>query len=211
MCWDQKTSITTFVVGTLFNLFNIFYFKNTTITVVSLIWQWVLLMQLFEAIGWGSKPGSSQNKMAAQGAMIANITQPIIVGLLLVAFSPVSTTNKAAAMTLIFGYICWLLYSLNNAPTFETLSTSKDCYHLDLVWWKHLPGGGMMHILTLVGVLALLLRPMEFMIFETGFIIAALALSMMFYSCGAGSIWCWFAAFAPMLTTGYVLWKGGKL
>jgi len=75
MCWDERTSWTTFVLGTVFNVFNIFYFRDPVITVISILWEWVLMMQFFEAKAWGSQPSgkgpcSVQNKNAAAGALV---------------------------------------------------------------------------------------------------------------------------------------------
>lgn len=200
MCWDEHTSVVTFVIGTVFNIFNVWYFRDTTITIISLMWQWVLLMQLFEAIAWKNQNNPIKNKWAANGALIANVTQPIFVALALIAFTNVSTQNKVLAMVLVFLYIVWLIYALNQNKPFNELKPSESCDHLDLVWWKKFPGGASVYLIVLLCVLVLLLRPKKLMLFETGFIFVTLAISAVFYSCGTGSMWCWFAAFAPIAT-----------
>jgi len=165
MCFDKQTSIITFILGTVVNIFNIFYFRTTIITLLSIIWEWILLMQLFEAIAWDSQPSgescSKQNNWATNGAMIANVTQPIIVALVLIAFTSVSTQNKIIAMTLVFAYICWLLYALNSNPPFKCLKPTDNCENLDLVWWNKFPGGAMPYMIVLAAVIFLLLRPMD--------------------------------------------------
>jgi hypothetical protein len=214
MCWDERTSWTTFVLGTVFNVFNIFYFRDPVITVISILWEWVLMMQFFEAKAWGSQPSgkgpcSVQNKNAAAGALVANVTQPIILALGLIAFTPVPVENKILAMTVTFAYICWLTYALNKSQPHECLKPSESCSHLDLVWWKNFPGGALPYMVTLVMVILLLLRPMDLAWFELTFILATLAVSSVFYSCGAGSMWCWFAAFAPLATGAYWYYTRG--
>ncbi len=167
MCWDQQTSIITFILGTVCNLFIIFYFKEPIIALLAIIWEWLLLMQLFEAIAWGSQPKdgdgscSDKNKIAANGALIANVTQPIIAALVLIAFTPVSTQNKVIALMAVFAYICWLIYSMNQNSPFECLTSSEDCSHLDYVWWKKFPGGGMVHAVVSAVVFILLIRPID--------------------------------------------------
>ena len=52
MCWNEPVSWITFALGTIFNIFNICYFKDKYLTTVSILIQWLLLMQLFEAILW---------------------------------------------------------------------------------------------------------------------------------------------------------------
>jgi len=202
MCWDEKTSWVTFIIGTSFNIFNIYYFKNTTITIISMIWQWVLLMQLFDAMAWRSMANGDKktNRIAANGAMIVNITQPIMVAFLLLLITPVQTLNKAIVLVCVFIYICWLLYSLNSNEEFNTLQPSERCENLDYVWWRKFPGKATLYMITLLASVFLLLKPTSLALFESGYIVITLAISALFYSCGTASVWCWFAAFAPIAT-----------
>ena len=208
MCWDKETSIITFVLGTVINIFNIFYFKETVITVLSLVWQWVLLMQLFEAFAWDSQPGpgekcSKTNRIAANGALIANVVQPIIVALAIIAFTPVSIYNKVIAMVVIIGYICWLLYGMNQNSPFGCLTPAEGCRNLDYNWWRMFPGNALPYVFTIAIVILLLYRPIDLAWFTLFLIMGSLLLSSTFYSCGIGSTWCWFAAFIPLATGVY--------
>lgn len=215
MCWNEKTSWTTFIIGTIFNIFNIYYFREPIITIISIIWEWVLLMQFFEARAWASQPHisgkscSDQNKNATAGAMIANVTQPILIAMALISFTPVPTQNKVIAMSVVFLYTCWLLYALNKNQPFECLTPTESCDHLDLVWWKNFPGKSLPYMITLVVVILLLIRPIDLAWFELIFILATLAISAVIYSCGAASMWCWFAAFAPLFTGAYWYYTRG--
>lgn len=211
MCWDEKTSWTTLLIGTAFNLFNIFYFREPIIIVISLLWQWVLMMQLFEALAWRDYKSSQgcKNSLPAQGALIANLTQPIILALSLIIITPVSLTNKVLAGMAVFGYICWVLYGLNQTENFTCLKPADGCDHLDLVWWKKLPGGAVPYLITLFAVIYLLMRPVDLAAFEAAYIFGTLIISSIFYSCGTGSMWCWFAAFAPVATGMYWYYTRG--
>ena len=84
MCWNEKVSWATFIIGTLLNIFNIVYFRDTTLTLVSLAVQWLLLMQLFEALAWRDQNCGKLNNFATNGALIANITQPLMVCMLFI-------------------------------------------------------------------------------------------------------------------------------
>jgi len=215
MCWDKRTSVITFVLGTAVNIFNIFYFRTTVITLLSIIWEWVLLMQVFEAIAWDSQPRDSsgecskQNKLAANGALIANVTQPILIALLLVSFSPAPVQNKVIAMTAIFGYICWLIYAMNQTRPFTCLERGENCDNLNLVWWEKFPGSAIIYaaIIPIVGLL--LLRPMDLAWATIIFIAVTFGISRTFYGCGTGSMWCWFAASAPLFTGLYWYYTRG--
>ncbi len=217
MCWDKQTSIITFVLGTAVNIFNIFYFRTTVITLLSIIWEWILLMQLFEAIAWDSQPGpggssnncSKQNKLAANGALIANVTQPILLALALIAFTPVPLQNKVIAMTAIFAYICWLVYAMNQTQPFTCLKKGEDCDNLNYSWWAKFPGTAWIYMAIIPAVFLLLLRPMDLAWAAVIFIALSSAISYQFYGCGIGSVWCWFAAFAPVLTGLYWYYTRG--
>jgi len=208
----------TFVLGTAINIFNIFYFKNTVITVLSIFWEWLLLMQVFEAIAWGSQPKngdgcSNTNKMAANGALIANVTQPIVIFLLLIIFTPVDIQNKIIATVIIFAYICWLLYALNQTSPFTCFTQGKDCQNLDLAWWGQFDKSayeiGYAFVIIICAIFLLLLRPMDLAWAAVIFIIATVAISATFYGCGMGSVWCWFAASAPLITGLYWYYTRG--
>lgn len=214
MCWDKQTSIITFVLGTAINIFNIFYFQTTVITLLSIIWEWILLMQLFEAIAWdsqpkGDEPCSPQNKFAANGALIANVTQPILIALLLISFAKVPLQNKVIAMTAIFAYICWLVFAMNQTQPVTCLKPGEDCENLDLNWWGKFPGGALVYMAIIPVVFLLLMRPMDLAYATVIFIAATVAISSTFYGCGVGSVWCWFAAAGPLFTGLYWYYTRG--
>ena len=50
MCLDFKTSGTTLSIGTIFNIIGIMLYKNVEYLPYVITWQWVLLMQVFDAI-----------------------------------------------------------------------------------------------------------------------------------------------------------------
>jgi hypothetical protein len=204
MCLSEKQSWIAFAIGTIFNLFNIFTFKNKTVTIISLLWQWVLFMQVFEAIAWKNQPSgetcNKDNKRATNGALIANLTQPIILALMMVVFTTSSEQQKFTAMGIIFIYICWMIYALNNIKKQTCLKPKTGCDHLNLSWWETVPGGTTFYMMAMVATILLLVRPMKFAMFELGYILIALAISMKFYRCGTGSMWCYLAAFAPAFT-----------
>lgn len=201
MCWNEPVSWTTFFIGTFFNIFNICYFKNKTLTAVSILLEWLLLMQLFEALIWRSQNSTEKsqlNKIATNGAMIANLTQPIILAFLFIAISD-NQINKYFAIAVIMIYICYILYCLNQTSNYNSIDvkSQKDCVHIDLKWWKNISGG--VYVATLFVLIFLLIRPLKFAFLVGGYIALSLIISLMFYSCSVGSMWCWFTAFAPIV------------
>lgn len=54
MCWSEEVSWSMFIGGTILNIITSTYAKNPTVTATCLIWQFVLFMQLFDALSWRS-------------------------------------------------------------------------------------------------------------------------------------------------------------
>lgn len=217
MCFDEQTSWVTFILGASFCVFNIVYFKNVSVTIVSLLFLFTLLMQVFEAIAWRTQSNTKSriHYWATQGALIANVMQPIVVGLLCLALLSGSIKVRAFAILLMAGYMMWLLWSLNNSPSFDTLTPKKGCTHLNLGWWdafsKNMGGvnGALPYLVCLVGIIVLLLRPIDLMVFELAIVLLTLLVSSVFYRCGVGSMWCWLVASAPLLTGVYWYYTRG--
>lgn len=210
MCWDIETSLTTLAIGTVFNAFNVYKFSKSypQIVPISVVFQWTLLMQLFEAMAWYSQKNPDMNSKAAEYAMVANVTQPIVtVFILLVCMSDLPIENKAVAVGAVFAYTCWLLLELNNQDKFKVLKPKHGCEHLDLVWWSKFRGKCIPYLVVLFTVLILLLRPVNDMVVTTSYIFISLVLSYFIYPCGTGSMWCWFAAFAPVFMALYFYTK----
>ena len=53
MCFNEYVSFGTFIIGTILNLLVIFLIKTKEAIAIALIWEWVLLMQLFKGIVTG--------------------------------------------------------------------------------------------------------------------------------------------------------------
>lgn len=222
MCWNEPVSWITFILGSLFNFLVAWYFQEIIITVICILWEWVILMQFFEAIAWRTQPNNMSqgnqpnnipqgnqpttipqgNRFAGIGAMIANITQPIILGLGLICFTEVSVINKVVAMMVVFAYICWMIYALNESPHVNYLIPEHACHHLDYTWWNSFPLTSVPYMLALISLIFLLLRPIDLAWFEVLYIMVTVMISLLFYSCSnsMGSIWCWFAVAAPLAT-----------
>lgn len=206
MCWNERTSWITLVVGTLLNIWNIWHYKETAIVAISVMWQWVLLMQFFEAFAWRNQPQPGQkcnstNTFAAKGAYLANVSQPIILALTILALDKgnLPRENKVTASAIILMYVLWLLYATNKAEEVECLKPGDKCGNLTYTWWQQFPGNAGMYLITLSLLVFLLLKPFKFAAMQFVYIAGTFLGSAFFYSCGIGSVWCWFAAFAPLL------------
>lgn len=211
MCFSAGVSFLTLAIGTIFNVFNIFYFQDPTITATSLLWQWVLLMQLFDGIAWLNPPNASgecntANKFAAKSAMIANVLQPVVLALAFFALQSdkISPTNKILAASLTLIYLVWALYVSNKIPEVTCLKQEPGCSNLGYKWWTDFEGSASVYMFVLAFLILLMARPLDFAIMQLAFITLTFMVSAFVYSCGVASVWCLFSAFAPLLIT---LWK----
>jgi hypothetical protein len=207
MCLNAKTSIITFILGTLFNIWNINRYRNSSVLAVSLVWEYVLLMQVFEAFAWTNQPGkdgkcNSTNTLTAKGAYLANVTQPIVLALVMFSIqgNAIETSNKIFSAVVVLLYIMWLLYSTNAAPEVKCLQPVDKCGNLAYTWWSQYPGNASVYLVTLSALILAMCKPFKFALMQLAYITVTFLGSARFYSCGLGSVWCWFAAFAPLLT-----------
>ena len=196
MCLDFKTSVTTLSIGTIFNIIGIMLYKNVEYLPFFISWQWVLLMQVFDAIAWKTQNCNKTNQQVEKLAYVANIMQPIIVFMSSILISKVSMNFKLISTMVISLYIIQLLYQSPNVE-FKCLTPKKDCKYLNYNWWNNINATG--YILTLITMSLFLLRPFALSLINLIYIIITLIISSTVYKCGTASMWCWFAAFAPLI------------
>lgn len=211
MCFSARVSFLTLGIGTVFNLYNIFHFQDPTITATSILWQWVLLMQLFDGIAWLNPPTAdgecnTANRFAAKGAFIANLLQPVVLALAFFALQSdkISPNNKILASSLTLIYLVWSLYVSNKIPEVTCLKQANDCDNLNYSWWNQFPGSASVYMFVLMFLILLMARPLDFAVMQLSFITLTFIVSALVYSCATASIWCLFSAFAPILIT---MWK----
>jgi hypothetical protein len=198
MCINFETSILTLVLGTTFNIRNIIKYNNPQITAVSIGWQYVLLMQLFDAIAWKSP---EYNTFAAKSAFITNVSHPIVIGIIFLTLLPSDDSTKYIGATITVAYTIWLLYKSNKINEVKYLNTGTNCDHLVYNWWDDFgKGSAYVYILTVLLLVLLFLKPFNFAVMQAAYILITLIISKYIYSCGTASMWCWFAAFAPLFT-----------
>lgn len=190
MCWNQEVSWATFIIGTVFNILVAYLIPNPYIIALAIAWEIVVIIQLFEAIGWRTK---GESKIASHGVYITTLLQPIVFILALLVVTDVSTANKTFAVILAILYLIWVVYVSTITPV-TNLTTSETCSHLEFNWWSTFPFGAAPYLITAFLGILLLLRPFNLAIFVVVILSLTFGLSAYFYSCSVGSLWCWFSA-----------------
>jgi hypothetical protein len=202
MCFNEYVSFGTFIVGTIFNIILYTKFKTKNILCVSIIWQWVLLMQFFEGLIWISK-NDKMNKICSYCAYLANILQPVVTFMCIMLLTSQPLYSKIIAIIVISFYSIYMIYKYADyvKDTLTTTSTKTNCKHLNYEWWQN--DSGIVYIVCLLLIMAVM-TPHKTFLFQFAIIALTLLMaSITQLNCGVASTWCFLAASAPILTLVY--------
>ena len=205
MCYNEYVSISTFIVTTIINYILLKSFGgNKNILSIVIIWQWVILMQFFEAIIWISKyKKNTLNTIGTYGAYIANILQPLIVYLSIILLTNQRKEYKLIFGVLVFSYIVYCIqrYISKIKKNIKYLTNKDNCSNIHYVWWKDMNASIYVILLVLLFIFA---KPHTIYIPQLLYILITLFITIHTNSsCGNASIWCLMAAAAPLLTLIY--------
>lgn len=202
MCWNAPISFATLIIGTLLNIWLVYKIREPIIYALALFWQWVILMQLYEGVYWIKR---DNNDWTSKMANITSILQPVVLIVLLLLVPNQNTLAKSISVGILILYISYILYQMTTLNNFKSLEPTKSCSHLNINWGENKPSLYLAYLITVFTGFILLVKPVKFMMIITSYVALALLVSVIFYSCGTPSMWCWFAALAPLIT--YFAWK----
>lgn len=207
MCFSKRESILALVVGTTLNLIvagtliNVKKYADDWPMRVAflMVWQYALLMQIPEAAQWHHiDRGEPTPKWIKPTAYVLNTTQPIVPWLV-IALTALTTQRRVPAWTslapIAFTAVAVLLFCSEVVRTdYRGIVPDKGCPHLNLHWWER----GLKYFvpLYLLGVLSAIMaweNTVQRAVQSTIFVVSFL-LSVLFYKCGSGSVWCWLIA-----------------
>jgi len=200
-------SFLTLALGTAFNVLLWRSNTNATVRALACMWQFVLFMQVFEGLSWISKEtqNSQLSDFSTRCAFVFNVLQPVFAALLCLGISS-SLTVKYMLITLTVMYLTVLLYSVSSTSFLSPLfgNYSATCNHLQLYWWEQFSGLVFIFYMILLSCACFSFTPTSLGVVQWTYIIVTFILSHWLYPCTYGSIWCWFAAFAPVFTYCYL-------
>ena len=158
MCYNKEVSLLSFILGTIINLSVFIYYKNNIkLRSICIVWQWVLMMQLSEYLIWKDQNCGKIHKIGTKLAMFFNLTQPIIVYIVLMMITKKSYNMKYIATFLIILYIVYMIINIKNNKEYTCIKPSEQCTHLNLKWWKDFKNGGIIYCIVLLAIILLLL------------------------------------------------------
>jgi len=192
MCFSEDISLYTFLTGFIFS--SVLYLKeNKELKVIGLFFAFVSLMQLIEYLLWKHKVCDDYNKNVTYIGMIINHLQPIVLFALVHFYLKPKNEN----------YLLLVLYV--TLITFYSMQFNKECTLKDeqghLNWkWNSLHYNCV--YLLFLGCLVIfgLNLPQYGKIFSVFSVVGYFASYFIYKDTNViGSMWCFFAAFAPLL------------
>ena len=213
MCFNAEVSLATFIAGTIINIIVlVVYGTSPSILTVTLLWQWVLLMQFFEFLVWtfpASGPNMEQcsfiHKCTNTGAFVANIMQPVVVFCVAVAVYKPETLNVTIAAVAVVAYLCYILVKTASTNVLGECMTcvrspepSSSCSGLQYNWWKEI--SPVPYLLCLTVCIVCLIQPQWWGMTQLMWVFATLVVAIAAFGGAVPSLWCFLAAFAPVGT-----------
>jgi hypothetical protein len=212
MCVNAETSLGSFIVGTMLNILIIRKTNNPDYLMLAGIYQVVMLVQFFDFLCWTDLKGGLQNRIGTVGAFLNTLLQPVIIPLILLNFTQVKNKwNKLMVSFILCLYISIVFYNFyyQKYDPIRYLKPTATCKHLGYGWWEmfnKVPAGAyILFTIPIISGLFLLLKSTKFALVHTLYILITGILSLMFYACGAPSMFCLFGAGGPLLN--YILMK----
>ena len=198
MCWSAEVSFASFVAGCLVCLCVWYLEPYQPIRLLTLLWIFILFMQVVEGLIWLDQDCTGLNQLATRIGTALNILQPVAAYALFMSYQLDGVTHKQklAASTIIIAYTCFMLTRLYRAPLPDCTKPLTNCSHLNLHVWE-ISYSGKVYVITLLSMILLLVRPLSLSLFVTVCVAAALLASRWLYGCGQASMWCWLVVFLP--------------
>lgn len=198
MCIDAKTSIVSFVVGSIINVSVMLSVNKKEVTQICLFWQWVLMMQLAEFLIWSDEDCGIVNYVGTKMAMFFNLTQPIVLFFVFYYMSDKPKSHQLASIVVIMAYIGYMFQEMNSQKEYVCITKKGNCPSLNLAWWDEKKTCFVYFATMGLLVLLLLNYTSPLTLFTVIYSIVTLIVSSYVYSCGGPSMWCWMVVPLPL-------------
>jgi len=212
MCWNERVSWTTFIVGTIFSVLGVSQSKTAVNVWLHIFFQLVIFVQFGEALVWRDitqQETKTQNKTCGNVGKIGSIItffsvwlQPILGLYMLYLLGTSESVQKVYVMLLVVYIISSITNIQNVFKTCYRPVCNDDCTYknLDFTGWNHSPVMGYMYMITINMLLYFMYGRYPYV---SGYVFITMILSALFYKNTFGSMWCWFSAFTPLVAIFY--------
>ena len=204
MCFNYKTSLFTFVVGTIFSVVlmeygNIEFMAENEVSGIFLIF--ISLIQLMDFLFWiDIKNNYGINKIVTILGPLLNVCQPLIFYLIKYfyykpnVFSMKNFNLPVALLNL--AYLIYFVTMYHNFLTEGELTTSTKDGHLS---WPWLEFASPYFYLFMLAVNIFYLFDIKYAMVLFGIVYSFLALSVKYFNYNVGELWCFFGSFVPFI------------
>jgi hypothetical protein len=208
MCWNERISWTTFIIGTVFSIIGISQSTTTIKIWLHLFFQLVIFVQFGEALVWRDIDLNKNQTCGNVGKIGSIITffsvwiQPIL-GLYILYLLGISESIQKVYFMLLIVYIIFSIESIKNIfKKCYIPICNEDCKYknLEFTGWNYSPLMGYMYMITINILLYFMYGRYPYV---SVYVFVTMILSALFYKNTFGSIWCWFSAFTPLIAMFY--------
>lgn len=201
MCYSATSSIISATVGIIGSILCI-SLGSITDRIVGYYIAFVCSMQIIEYLLWTHQICDNYNRMISVIGMILNHVQPFVLGLIILAIN--NKSPKHWVLIIMFLYMCVIIpYSIQFINVSEKC-TIKSSDNPHLFWkWNYMNYAIFVYFVFIVTLCALFILGIPNL--KNGILLSAVAiitysLSLVFYpKNAAGSIWCYFSTFLPIM------------
>lgn len=226
MCINAEVSIATFIIASIVNIIIFTSTTNRNYLMLSGIYQFIILIQLFEFLAWKDQKCGKLNEFATKSIFVATTLQPVVVASIILVLSQVKSLLYRSIVTLTIiiytGKTFHDLYygqstkektcnqcnksnQIDQVDPITCLKPTKTCKHLQFSWWKNINSP---YLLPLFLSILLLVNTFNFAMIHIIYISITGLLGRLIYSCNGlagASSWCLLATGGPILN--YILMK----
>jgi hypothetical protein len=201
MCFSADVSLGTFISGIVFSVL-CFSLGTAEAKIIGVFFGFVIFMQLIEYLLWKHQECDLLNKNLTIAGMILNHLQPIVLFLAVILFNKNIPSNNLKIMILavIIYAIAIIPYSLQ-FNKFCTQKSKESNNHL--VWkWNNMDRAEVVYSIFLVSMMVITFfgmpshKVLYLIITLLTFVISAVIYGKQQV---AGALWCYIAAFAPLV------------
>lgn len=207
MCYDVRMSIIAFIINIISVIFLLHFSKHSSpkekseLMIVSYIFIYIGVMQIWDAVFWLYDADTLVNKYATKAAMLWNHFEPIV---LFVLIWVINGKVKTPSLIFIGLYMiaCLIYTSLNFSKLDGTKQTQKSGDSLD--WeWNHFQFSRPFYLLFLATVIVLFYFEFDGWIRNLSIFLVISSFLFSFYKyqikASVGRFWCYIAAFLPLI------------
>ena len=201
MCYDKKTSITTYCIGTLSSLL-LLRSHNLSYNICGLFFLFVVQMQMIEYILWKDYTCNNFNIKISNIGSVLNHLQPVVLYFAIRYYNKNLTNTQKNIINLILGIytISLLLYSKNVYPLDCTVLSDDNPPHL--YWkWNDKKNSIKFYMIFLVSLILLsyIGLPKPYNVYFALICVGTYLYSQIKYTNtkAVGAVWCWLAALIP--------------